>query len=71
MGGPVSVVVANLVMEFIEGKILASIKFKMVFFKRFMGESVTCFPKNFQVYVLELFITHHPKIQFTMEWEKD
>ena len=71
MGGPVSAVVANLVMEYIEEKILASLKCNVTFYKRFVDDCITCFPKNLHVYILEHFNSFHPKIQFTMETEKE
>ena len=71
MGGPVSAVVANLVMEYVEGKILNSLKCKIGFYKRFMDDCITCFPQNLQVYILEHFNAFHPKIQFTIEVEKN
>lgn len=71
MGGPVSAVIANLVMEYIEGKILASLKCSVTFYKRFVDDCITCFPKNLHVYILEHFNSFHPKIQFTIETEKN
>lgn len=71
MGGPVSAVVANLVMEFVEKDRLHTLGFKIGFYKRFVDDCLLCVPKDKTEIVLKHFNSFNKAIQFTMEVEQD
>ncbi|KAM7309913.1 uncharacterized protein ISCGN_006896 [Ixodes scapularis] len=71
MGSPVSVTVSNLVMEYVEEKVMSGIDFPVKFYRRYVDdtfvivnrENVTDFHRNLN--------SVHPSIQFTCEHETD
>ena len=67
MGSPVSVVVANLVMEDLESKALASFQPSPSIYRRFVDDTISAVKENF----IEAFHQHlnaqNPNIQFTLE----
>ena len=71
MGSPVSVVVANLVMEYVEEKALSSFPQKVRFWKRYVDDVCCSLPKG----AVPPFLLHlnsiQPSIQFTCEMEND
>ena len=69
MGSPVSVVVANLVMEDIEDSALSSFSPPPVFWKRYIMSTMTVVPSDVIPFLQHLNSTH-PSIQFTHEMEK-
>ena len=67
MGSPVSVVVATLVMEDIECRALSSFQTPPRFWRRYVDDTCTVFPRD----LVESFNAHlnsiDPNIQFTVE----
>ena len=70
MGSPVSVVVANLVMEDIEDSALSSFSPLPVFWKRYIIMSTMSVVPSDVILFLEHLNSTHPSIQFTHEMEK-
>ena len=69
MGSPVSVVVANLVMEDIERRALATFHTPPRFWRRYVDETCTTFPRDFVDPFHEHLKSIDPHIQFTVERE--
>lgn len=67
MGSPLSPPIANLVMESIENKVLKSLDFKPILFKRYVDDILTIIPKNKVEYLLQKFNDFNENIQFTIE----
>ena len=71
MGSPVSVIVADLVMECVEERALRSFRKKPRFWKRYVDDTLTVVQKD----VLEDFHRHlnsvEPSVKFTVETEAD
>lgn len=69
MGGPISAVVANLVLEDLEEKILNYLPFKLFFYKRFVDDILICCHKNEIDRIFEFFNSFDNDIKFTLEKE--
>ena len=69
MGSPVSVVVANLVMEHREEKALSTFSSPPVFWKRYVDDVCTAIDRTKILAFLEHLNNIHPSIQFTHEME--
>ena len=71
MGSPVSVVVANLVMEDIESRALSSFSPSPVFWKRYVDDVCCAVKEEDVIPFLQHINSIHPSIQFTHELEDD
>ena len=71
MGSPVSVVVANLVMEDIESRALSSFSPSPVFWKRYIDDVCCAVKEEDVIPFLQHINSIHPSIQFTHELEDD
>ncbi|XP_046615634.1 uncharacterized protein LOC124303010 [Neodiprion virginianus] len=71
MGSPISPVVANLVLEHFEKKIISHLPFSLPFYYRYVDDIITCVKKENLQLLLTKFNNFHPRIQFTFELEKD
>ena len=71
MGSPISATIANLVLEFLEIKVISSLDYKPYFFKRFVDDCILCIPKNKLQYTLNKFNSFHEKLKFTHENENN
>ena len=71
MGSPVSVIVANMVMEDIEDRILDSQRFDVFCWRRFVDDTWVVLPKTSISDFLEHINSIEMSIKFTMEEEKD
>lgn len=69
MGSPISSTVAQLVLEYLEEKVLNDIKTPVIFFKRYVDDCLIAIPEDKIDEVLDAFNKFHPKIQFTSEIE--
>ena len=67
MGGPVSGPVADLVMEYVESEVLKKLTCNIAFYKRFVDDSIICFPAIMRDYVVRQFNAFHSRIQVTIE----
>ena len=71
MGSPVSAVIANLVMEDVEQRALASSPVKPLFWKRYVDDVISAVSKNEVENLLCHLNSVEPSIQSTVEHEKD
>jgi predicted GIY-YIG superfamily endonuclease len=69
MGSPVSPILANLVMEYVEERVVESLDFIPPFFFRYVDDIITAIPASKVNYVLERFNNFHERIKFTLEKE--
>ena len=71
MGSPVSAIIANLMMQFIEEKALLTTHVRPKWWYRFVDDSHSCLHKQELQRFLTLLNSINPNIQFTMEIEED
>ena len=71
MGSPVSVSVANLVMEDIEEHALTSFNIQLPFWKRYVDDTITAVPKEKVSELLDHLNSIEDSINFTVEIEKN
>ena len=69
MGSPVSAVIANLVMEDVEKRALASVPVSLPFWKRFVDDVISAVSRNEIDILLQHLNYIAPSIQFTVERE--
>ncbi len=69
MGSPVSAVIANLVMEDVEQRALASAPVRLSFWKRFVDDIISAVSRNDIDILLQHLNSIEPSIQFTVERE--
>ena len=69
MGSPVSAVIANLVMEDVEQRALASAPVRLSFWKRFVDDMISAVSRNDIDILLQHLNSIEPSIQFTVERE--
>ena len=69
MGSPVSAVIANLVMEDVEQRALASVPVSLSFWKRFVDDVISAVSRNEIDILLQHLNYIEPSIQFTVERE--
>ncbi len=69
MGSPVSAVIANLVMEDVEQRALASAPVRLPFWKRFVDDIISAVSRNDIDILLQHLNSIEPSIQFTVERE--
>ena len=71
MGSPVSVTIANLVMEDVEERALATADVRPQFWKRYVDDTCTALPASRVQEFLEHLNSVEPSIRFTVEVESD
>ena len=71
MSSPVSAVIANLVMEEVEQRALASSLVKPLFWKRYVDDVISAVSKNEVGNLLSSLNSVQPSIQFSVERERD
>ena len=71
LGSPVSPVIANMVMEDVEQRALATSPLKPVFWKRYVDVVITAVSGNEAERLLSHLNLVEPSIQFTLKREKD
>ena len=71
MGSPVSAVIANMVMEDVEQRALATSPVKPFFWKRYVDDVIFAVSGNEAERLLSHLNSVEPSIQFTLEHEKD
>ena len=71
MGSPLSPIAADITMDDLETKCIASLSFKLPFFFRYMDDIITAVPVNEIDTILNTFNSYNHKIQFTTEKESD
>ena len=71
MGSPVSVSVANLVMEDVGDRALESFDVRLPFWKRYVDDTCTAVPSGKVQYLLQLLNSIESTIQFTVEIESE
>lgn len=69
MGSPISVVVAELVMQKIEKSIFQNSSSNIVLWKRYVDDVLAIVPRNQTSDILNFINSIHPNIQFTVEEE--
>lgn len=71
MGGSISAVLANIVMEHIELLFLSTTPYFIYFYKRYVDDLFLCVKEDEILPILEFFNTFNPLIQFTSEIEEN
>ena len=71
MGSPVSVTIANMVMEYVEEKALSTFPSRPIFWKRYVDDTFTVLPEDMVYRFLEHLNQVEPSIRFTVEKEVD
>ena len=71
MGSPVSAVIANMVMEDVEQRALATSLVKPFFYKHYVDDVIFAVSRNEAERLLSHLNSVEPSIQFTLEREKD
>ncbi len=71
MGNSISGFLAHIVMEDLELKAFNKIPFLLPFYKRFVDDILTAIPKNQSETILKIFNSHHQRLKFTIEEEKN
>lgn len=71
MGAPLSACIANLVAEYVQGKVLPKCKREVSFFKRFFDDCFLIVRLSKVNEILNLFNSFHPSLKFTCELEED
>ena len=71
MGSPVSAVIANMVMEDVEQRALATSPVKPFFWKRYVDDVISAVSGNEAERLLSHLNSVEPSIQFTLERKKD
>ncbi|XP_018364720.1 PREDICTED: uncharacterized protein LOC108762281 [Trachymyrmex cornetzi] len=67
MGSPLSPIIADMVMQDLESRVLSTIEFPVLFYYRYVDDIVLCLPTTEVEGILERFNSFHPRLQFTIE----
>lgn len=71
MGSPISPVLANMVMEFLETEVLKKLSFVPLFYTRYVDDIILCIPNNRIDDTVTEFNKFHQRLQFTTELEEN
>ena len=71
MGSPFSAIIANMVMEDVEQRALATSPVKPFFWKRYVDDVISAISESEAEHLLSHLNSLEPSIQFTLEREKD
>ena len=71
MGSPISSVIAQLVMEYAEKEIINNLSCDILFYKRYVDDCLLAISRGKEQQILEAFNSFNPKLQFTIEIEKE
>ena len=71
MGSPLSLIGADIAMDDLETKCIASLPFQLPFFFRYLDDIITAIPTNEVDTILNTFNSYNRKIQITIEEESD
>lgn len=71
MGFSISAVIAQLIMEDLETSTIAKLNTDIPFFYRYVDDCILLAPKNKSDDILKEFNSYHPRLQFTIELEKN
>jgi len=71
MGSPLSPIIANIVMQDLEIRVLNTIGFTPPFYFRYVDDIITACPFNLVDHVLNIFNSFNPRLQFTIEVENN
>ena len=71
MGAPLSPVLAELIMEYLEERCFRKINFDVPFFYLYVDDIITCVPSDKSDSILHIFNNFHSKMKFTIEIEDD
>ena len=71
MGSSLSPIAADIAMDDLESKCIASLPFKLPFFFRYVDDIITAVPANEIDIIVNTFNSYNHKIQFTTEKELD
>ena len=67
MGSPLSATAANVVMEELEKKILIKLPYDIIFYYRYVDDTLICLPENEAEDILCRFNSIDKKLKFTLE----
>ena len=71
MGSPISPILADIVMADLEESCIKKLKYKPLFFVRYVDDILTCIPKDQIDNTLKVFNNYHERLQFTYEIENN
>ncbi|XP_044745148.1 uncharacterized protein LOC123307011 [Coccinella septempunctata] len=71
MGNPLSPILAEIAMDELVSSVLANLPFVLPFFWLYVDDSITAVPEEEFDTILDYFNAFNPKLQFTMETERD
>ena len=71
MGPPLSPIAADVVMDDLESKCIASLHFQLPFYYRYVDDIITTVPLNKIKTIKNIFNSYNHKIQFTIEEESE
>src|SRR5580765_5024327 len=67
MASPLSPIIADLTLQDLESKALASLSFTLPFYVRYVDDVALAAPSSMLKDILKIFNSFHPRLQFTME----
>lgn len=71
MGSPLSPILAEYVMNLMDREIINSCPVPVIFYKRYVDDSILCIPSNTHNQVLDHFNKFNTNVQFTLQVEED
>ncbi|RLU25472.1 hypothetical protein DMN91_001628 [Ooceraea biroi] len=71
MGSPLSSILADIILDDLESQCIESLDFKVQTFYRYVDDVFTILPKNKIQYVMNIFNSYYPRLQFTCELENN
>lgn len=71
MGSPLSPIIADIVLQDLEARALASLRFTPPFYVRYVDDIALAAPSHLHGHILQIFNAFHPRLQFTMEIDEE
>jgi len=71
MGSPLSPVIADLVLQYLELSAIHSLPFHLPFYYRYVDDIVLIVPSNSLDLLIQSFNSQHSRLQFTMDIERN
>jgi len=71
MGSPLSPVIADIVLQDLEEKVLNNINLNLSFYYRYIDDIILAAPPDHFTNILNIFNSFHNRLQFTIEFENN